>query len=81
MIGTSPEFEIALYTICFLVGEEKSIVKCGPYRMELTCYKFTSQGKNYIGTSFPSDLPLDEDEAASKIQSSFRGKSARSGSR
>lgn len=77
MIGTSPEFEIALYTMCFLAGEEKTIVKCGPYRMELTCYKYTSRGHKYIGTSFPSDMPLDENEAAAKIQSSYRGKSTR----
>lgn len=76
-IGTSPEFEIALYTICFLQQQEKSIVNCGPYRVEITCYKYTSRGKNYIGTCFPTDAPLDENEAASKIQSSYRGQSAR----
>jgi poly(U)-specific endoribonuclease len=81
MIGTSPEFEMALYTLCFVAGDEKNVVRCGPYRMELTCYKYTSRGKKYIGTSFPSDLPLDENEAASKIQSTYRGNSTRNNSR
>ena len=81
MIGTSPEFEIALYTMCFMTGDDKTIVTCGPYRMEITCYKYSNRGKKYIGTAFPGDVPLDQDEAATKIQSSYRGRSARSNKR
>jgi poly(U)-specific endoribonuclease len=38
-IGTSPEFEVALYTLCFLQQQEKYLVTCGPYRVEISCYK------------------------------------------
>jgi len=58
-VGTSPEFEIALYTLCFFVGnDEKDIVDCGPYHVEVTCFKYNSRGKTYIGTSFPAEAPL-----------------------
>lgn len=78
-IGVSPEFEFALYTLCFFSGQEKSIVQCGPYKVEMTCFRWNAAGKVYIATSFPSEAPLNEDEAATKIQSQFRGKNTRTG--
>lgn len=58
-VGTSPEFEIALYTLCFFMQKsEKSVVTVGPYNIEMTCYKFTPRDnpkKVYIGTAFPSE--------------------------
>lgn len=76
-IGTSPEFEIALYTMCFFTGGDKDNLKCGPYNVEVTCYKYTFRGKTHIGTSFPSEAPLSSDEAATRIQSSYRGRATR----
>jgi poly(U)-specific endoribonuclease len=32
-IGTSPEFEMALYTLCFFMGEQENIVQVGPYKV------------------------------------------------
>ena len=61
-IGTSPEFELALYTLCFFLGEEKNVVFVGPYKVEITCHKWTQRGKQFISTSFPSDAPIDENE-------------------
>jgi len=67
-IGTSPEFEIALYTLCFYMqSEEKAIVMVGPYKTQMTCYKFSPRdapSKVYIGTAFPSEAPFDEAEVS-----------------
>lgn len=50
LIGVSPEFEIALYTLCFFVGEEDNHVCLGPYSVNIKCYRL---GKNKIGSVFP----------------------------
>eukprot|EP00545_Synedropsis_sp_CCMP1620_P002812 CAMPEP_0119012320 /NCGR_PEP_ID=MMETSP1176-20130426/6364_1 /TAXON_ID=265551 /ORGANISM="Synedropsis recta cf, Strain CCMP1620" /LENGTH=481 /DNA_ID=CAMNT_0006965253 /DNA_START=55 /DNA_END=1500 /DNA_ORIENTATION=+ len=53
-IGTSPEFEMALYTICFLVGGEDNYVTLDTgvdiFDLNIRCYRM---GSNQIGTSFP----------------------------
>eukprot|EP00180_Rhodochaete_pulchella_P001294 Plantae.Rhodophyta-Rhodochaete_pulchella.ctg2103.p1 GENE.Plantae.Rhodophyta-Rhodochaete_pulchella.ctg2103~~Plantae.Rhodophyta-Rhodochaete_pulchella.ctg2103.p1 ORF type:complete len:374 (+),score=76.80 Plantae.Rhodophyta-Rhodochaete_pulchella.ctg2103:526-1647(+) len=48
-IGVSPEFELALYTLCFLCGEEENRIKVGPYECTIKCYRLGSM----IGTAFP----------------------------
>lgn len=53
LVGVSPEFEIALYTLCFVCGEESNFVEIGPYDVIIQCYKYQSKGETYIGTSFP----------------------------
>ncbi|CAO2039899.1 unnamed protein product [Urochloa humidicola] len=50
LIGVSPEFEIALYTLCFFVGGEDNHVDIGPYSVNIKCYKM---GENKIGSAFP----------------------------
>jgi hypothetical protein len=52
-IGTSPEFEIALYTIAFLCCPEPhvDVIINGLY-VTLTCYRHWN---NYLGTSYPTD--------------------------
>ncbi|CAB1117430.1 unnamed protein product [Ectocarpus sp. CCAP 1310/34] len=54
-VGVSPEFEIALYTLLFLLDQEKTIVDCGPYRVQVTTYIFREDGKKYIGSAFPGE--------------------------
>ena len=56
-IGVSPEFEFALYTMCFLVGEEKNDVELNTggvendtFGLKITCYKIA---RDKVGTSFP----------------------------
>lgn len=76
-IGTSPQFELALYTLCFACGKEKNELMVGPYKTVVTCFKM-GYGRNiHIGTTFPEIAPLSEDEAAQKLQSIMRGRQAR----
>jgi poly(U)-specific endoribonuclease len=53
-IGVSPEFEMALYTMCFLVGEEENHVELNTgtdtFNLTIKCFKMAG---NKIGTSFP----------------------------
>jgi len=76
-IGVSPEFEIALYTLLFLLGENRVTVKVGPYSVQINSFPFNRDGLVYIGTAFPSTPPLTEDQAAAKIQAVVRGRQAR----
>ncbi|XP_062226301.1 uncharacterized protein LOC133924672 [Phragmites australis] len=50
LIGVSPEFEVALYTLCFFVGGEDNRVDIGPYTVNIKCYRM---GHNKIGSAFP----------------------------
>ncbi|PKA58881.1 poly(U)-specific endoribonuclease [Apostasia shenzhenica] len=50
LVGVSPEFELALYTLCFFVGEEDNHVRLGPYSVNIKCYRL---GRDKIGSSFP----------------------------
>lgn len=53
-IGVSPEFEMALYTMCFLVGNEENHVELDTgedtFALVIKCYTM-AEGK--IGTTFP----------------------------
>ncbi|XP_019645212.1 PREDICTED: poly(U)-specific endoribonuclease-B-like [Branchiostoma belcheri] len=48
-IGTSPEFELALYTVCFLVGDGKDRLSLADYDVDVVTHRFG----RYIGTSYP----------------------------
>ncbi|KAK8538197.1 hypothetical protein V6N13_096021 [Hibiscus sabdariffa] len=49
LVGVSPEFELALYTLCFFVGGEDNYVQLGPYSVNIKCYRFGDK----IGSVFP----------------------------
>eukprot|EP00618_Florenciella_parvula_P019046 CAMPEP_0119473686 /NCGR_PEP_ID=MMETSP1344-20130328/5242_1 /TAXON_ID=236787 /ORGANISM="Florenciella parvula, Strain CCMP2471" /LENGTH=228 /DNA_ID=CAMNT_0007506849 /DNA_START=155 /DNA_END=842 /DNA_ORIENTATION=- len=77
-IGSSPAFEFALYSLCFLGGEEKQVVQIGPYTVEVTCYNMRHRGKTYIGTAFPAAAEgMTPVHAATRIQATHRGREAR----
>jgi hypothetical protein len=77
LIGVSPEFEMAIYSLCFLNGNENNHVQLGPYRCNVKCFSFGSGDRAKIGSVFLEALPLDENHAASKIQAQYRGRQVR----
>ncbi|KAF2553279.1 hypothetical protein F2Q68_00037073, partial [Brassica cretica] len=50
LVGVSPEFELALYTMCFFMGREDNHIQLGPYSVNVKCYRL---GNNRIGSAFP----------------------------
>lgn len=60
-IGVSPEFEIALYTMCFLVGETENEITLNTgtdlFQLNIKCYKMA---RDKIGTSFAEAISHEE---------------------
>jgi len=55
-VGTSPEFEMALYTLCFFVGAENNEIYVGPYHVNMKVYKWHLPGGDKMGACFPMAL-------------------------
>ena len=56
-IGTSPEFELALFTMAFLSGhEDNHCVLAGRYKVNIKCYSYGRGSHRKIGTAFPEAL-------------------------
>lgn len=55
-VGVSPEFEVALYTLIFIAGEQDVVLDLGPYNVRVKVYQ--KAGK--IGTAYPDLLSVDE---------------------
>lgn len=53
LIGTSPEFEIALYTLCFLEGKEDNLVNLGQYEVNIKCHHWNTRDGDKIGSCYP----------------------------
>ncbi len=52
-IGTSPEFELALYTLCFLAGQEENFVQVGDYEVKIKVYRIKSKYGDKVGSAYP----------------------------
>ncbi|TPX68746.1 hypothetical protein SpCBS45565_g02931 [Spizellomyces sp. 'palustris'] len=52
-IGTSPEFEIALYTLMFLTGQENNVVYIEDTEVSIKCHKFQSARGLRLGSCYP----------------------------
>ncbi|XP_050346584.1 endoribonuclease CG2145-like [Nymphalis io] len=53
-IGTSPELEMALYTLCFVTRADKDCkLKLGTKDVEIVTHNFRYRSKNYIGSAYP----------------------------
>eukprot|EP00968_Pinguiococcus_pyrenoidosus_P001971 scaffold101_cov230-Pinguiococcus_pyrenoidosus.AAC.4 len=74
LIGVSPEFELALYTMVFLMGtSDKTTVALGPYLVDITCHHYRGpKGADRLGTSFPAVSDMTPEEAATTIQAGVR---------
>ncbi|XP_019179673.1 PREDICTED: poly(U)-specific endoribonuclease-B-like isoform X2 [Ipomoea nil] len=49
LVGVSPEFELAIYTLCFFAGGQENHVELGPYSVNIKCYHLGDK----IGSAFP----------------------------
>ncbi|PNH03929.1 Poly(U)-specific endoribonuclease-B [Tetrabaena socialis] len=59
-VGTSPEFELALYTMCFLCGEgEKTFLEIAQYDLNVVCYRISSKYGDKVATAYPDLLGED----------------------
>lgn len=52
-IGTSPEFELALYTVCFLGGQEENVVEVGDYQVKIKAHRINSKYGAKVGSCYP----------------------------
>lgn len=53
-VGTSPELEVALYTVCFEVRPDKECpISLGGNKLLIRTHTFRYRGKNLIGSAFP----------------------------
>ncbi|XP_049877740.1 endoribonuclease CG2145-like [Pectinophora gossypiella] len=53
-IGTSPELEIALYTLCFVTRADNDCkLRLGSKDVDIVTHTFRYRSKNYIGSAYP----------------------------
>ena len=48
-VGTSPEFELALYTLCFFEGEEDNFLELGGHHVNVKVYRM---GRDKLASAF-----------------------------
>eukprot|EP01006_Ploeotia_vitrea_P062725 TRINITY_DN84300_c0_g1_i1.p1 TRINITY_DN84300_c0_g1~~TRINITY_DN84300_c0_g1_i1.p1 ORF type:complete len:318 (+),score=53.87 TRINITY_DN84300_c0_g1_i1:48-956(+) len=60
-IGVSPEYEFALYSLCFFCGGENNRLQAGEYTVNVRCYHTRGRNNDWVGTAFPMAVAWDED--------------------
>ncbi|WIA15329.1 hypothetical protein OEZ85_001995 [Tetradesmus obliquus] len=63
LVGTSPEFELAMYTLCFVAGAERNTVVLDDYEVVIRCHRIRSKFGDKVGSCFPElvrELDLDQ---------------------
>ena len=53
-VGTSPEFEIALYTIIYFCSGQKTHLKFANIEVTFECFRMVRDGRKVIATLFPT---------------------------
>lgn len=52
-IGTLPELEMSLYTICHVMRKTKCDISLGGKKIVIRTYPFFYRGKRLIGSAYP----------------------------
>lgn len=52
-VGTLPELDIALYTVCFEINKSECRVSLDGNKFIIRTYPFKYRGKRLIGSAFP----------------------------
>lgn len=53
-VGTSPELEMALYTVCFYARPDGNCpVSLGGTKFDIVTHKFKYRGNDLVGTAYP----------------------------
>ena len=55
LIGTSPEFEFALLSMCFFNGKENTKVELGSHSVNIKCFTIKQKRSKFVGSAFPED--------------------------
>ena len=58
IMGSTPEFELALFTMCFLGGQEENIVWLDNYELKIKAYRIRSKYGGESAASVPSFRPM-----------------------
>lgn len=87
-VGTTPEFEMALYTMAWAdqahePGDQEILVNVGGYNANLKCHSLSKKGQIDFGikmsSCFPEQISARMTQAATKVQATFRGRLSRRG--
>jgi poly(U)-specific endoribonuclease len=62
-IGTSPEFEVSLYTLLFFLKRENTELVVDDIRLNIKVYDYYKNGERELGSAFPEIMgPADDDD-------------------
>eukprot|EP00232_Nephroselmis_pyriformis_P005060 CAMPEP_0182905624 /NCGR_PEP_ID=MMETSP0034_2-20130328/33092_1 /TAXON_ID=156128 /ORGANISM="Nephroselmis pyriformis, Strain CCMP717" /LENGTH=290 /DNA_ID=CAMNT_0025041083 /DNA_START=25 /DNA_END=897 /DNA_ORIENTATION=+ len=56
LVGTSPEFEFALYTLCFFNEQDETELELGEYDLKIVCHRIRSKYGDKIASAYPEAM-------------------------